>query len=177
VAPRASQKVSITTLPGASISVLVTFPNGDTKTHTATANSAGTASWSYKQPGSRITHGSRTGTVTVEASNATDTKRSTKRYTIGFARLDVSVQPRKAKRGNGVGIWVHTGGQTDVVVVIRYHNGATARIWVYHRTSADGWSYSSYTIPSNAARGRADIKGYNLSRSYPGSGESSFRVQ
>lgn len=175
VNPRSKQKVTVTTLPSATVNLTVKFPNGNTKTHSGTANASGGLSWSYVQPGSRITHSSSTVRVSVQASNGTDTKSSTKRYTIGYARLDISVEPRTQTRGHVIGIWLHTPAATPVQIVLRFANGQSQNLVANNRGA--GWSYVGYTVPTTAPKGRVDVKGYNLARSYPGSAETSFRVK
>jgi hypothetical protein len=173
VAPKTKQKLTITTLPGAAISIVVTFPNGNKKNHSGTANAAGSLSWSYKQPGSRITHSSRTAKVSAQASSADgQTKSSTKRYTIGFANLDVAVSPRTQKRGKTVVIWVHSTPSLSVQVFLRFHNGSSVAL-PRLQTGGDGWTHTTYAILKNAPKGRVAVKGY--ARSF--SGETSFQIK
>jgi hypothetical protein len=174
VNPGSQQTVSISTLRGAKVQTVVFFPNGDKKKHNVTAGSSGKINWSYKQPGSRITHSSRTAKVTVSSLTGSAAKYSTKTYTIGFARLDVSTQPRRLARGKVLSIWVHTRANDPIEVVLRFNGGGSASLT--GRTGNDGWAYLRYTVPRNARTGRVEADGYSLMHGYPGSGITSFQV-
>lgn len=76
------EKVQITTLPGASVKVVLTFPNRSKKTHTRVANASGGANWTFKQPSGKTTSKSRKVTVTVTAGNGTETHRTRRSYKI-----------------------------------------------------------------------------------------------
>ena len=174
VAPRSQQTVSVTTLPGAGVTIVVHFPNGDTKRHAGVASDAGKLRWTYKQAGSRITHASRTAKVSVVASDESGSKSATKRYTIGFAQVDVSVQPRTQKTGRAVSIWVHSSAFTIVQVRLTFSNGSTARFRT--RTGSDGWAYRSYVVAARAPKGRVAVKAFAGPQANI-SGETSFRVK
>lgn len=176
VNPQSKQKLTVTTLPNIPVTITVKFPDGDGKSHDGTTDTAGKLTWSYIQPGSRITHTSRTGRVSVRVSSGAQVKGSTKPYTIGFARLDISMQPRSVKRGHALTFWLHTSGKTSVELVLTYPHKVTQKLFIYNRNNANRWSSTRYVVPSKVAIGRVDVKGYNLARTYRGSAETSFRV-
>jgi hypothetical protein len=151
---------------------VVSFPNGDKKRHTGAANASGTLSWTYTQPGSRISRSSRTARVQVTASEGTLIKSSTKRYTIAFAAVDVWVQPRTLKAGKALAIWVHSTAFAVILVRLQYSGGPTVVFTA--QAGADGWMYRSYTVPSASHKGRVTVKAYR--QSPRGFGETSFRV-
>jgi hypothetical protein len=76
------QKVTVTTLPAAHVTIQVAFPNKTKKHHGGTADDSGGFTWSFKQPGGVTTASSRTVKVTVTASNGTDSLKASKKYTI-----------------------------------------------------------------------------------------------
>ncbi len=82
VAAGKKQKVKVTTLPGASVDITVTFPNKKKKTHSGTAGSAGTVSWSFTQPSNVTTAKSRSATVKAVATGNGQTVSASKKYTI-----------------------------------------------------------------------------------------------
>ena len=178
VSPRSKQKIVVTTLPGTYVDLTVRFPNGGTKEHDGTAGEAGTLTWSYRQPGSRITRKSRTARVTVVAGEDDQTLSAEKRYTIGFAALDVSVQPRVQFRGRAITISVHTQPSSRVGVVLRFRNGSTAQLQGHD--GGDGWWDQQYVVPNGASRGRVDVRGWGVSSTGSSrnvSGVTSFRVR
>ena len=82
VAVNTTQKVTVTTLPGAAVSITVTYPNHRKKTHHGTGNSSGKVTWSYKQASGVTTAKSRTVSVHAVATSGGDKKSSTKKYTV-----------------------------------------------------------------------------------------------
>jgi hypothetical protein len=83
VAAGAKQSISVTTLPGANVSVVVTFPDGAKKRHSGTADENGAYTWSFKQPAGHDTASKHTAKVVVTVSHGTDTPlKTTKSYTI-----------------------------------------------------------------------------------------------
>jgi hypothetical protein len=83
VKANAKQKVSVTTLPAAHVTIQVVFPNKSKKHHGGTADDSGGYSWSFKQPGGVTTASSRSAKVTVTVSNGTDSLTASKQYTVG----------------------------------------------------------------------------------------------
>ena len=82
VAVGKSQKATVTTLPGASVDIRVTFPNHKLKSHPGAASAAGVFSWTFKQPANTTTSKSRTVLVHAVASANGTTKSVTKKYKI-----------------------------------------------------------------------------------------------
>lgn len=64
----AKQSVKVTTLSGAAVSIVVTFPVGAGKHRTATAPASGTFVWTFKQPGGHTTRAKHTARVAVTVS-------------------------------------------------------------------------------------------------------------
>jgi hypothetical protein len=77
-----TQKVTVTTLPGADVTITVTFPNHKKKNHNSAANTSGLLVWSFKQPAKTTTSKSRTVLVHGVASANSTTKSVTKKYKI-----------------------------------------------------------------------------------------------
>jgi hypothetical protein len=175
VNPRSKQKISILTRPGATVSITVVFPNGDKKTDSGTANESGRLSWSYQQPGSRITRKSRTAKISGVAALDSVSASAAAKYTIGFAALDVDASPRKVSRGHAVSIWIHGKAYERVAATLRFHGGKTENL--SGSTGYDGWTKLSYALPVNTPKGRVDVK----ATGYLGAGqthaETSFRVK
>lgn len=83
VAPGKKQTITVRTLPGARVSIAISYPSGKKKHHHATAGSSGTTSWSFKQA-SGLTRGSkRTAKVTIAVVQDGVTVTAHRSYTIG----------------------------------------------------------------------------------------------
>jgi hypothetical protein len=78
----AKQKISVTTVPAATVKISVAFPNKSKKTHSGTADANGSLTWSYKQPSGKTTPTSNTANVTVTASDAAGSLKKSKKYKI-----------------------------------------------------------------------------------------------
>jgi hypothetical protein len=76
------QSIKVTTLPGASVSITVTFPDGVKKRQSAHASAAGNYTWSFKQPSGHTTRTKHAVKVAVKVSNGTHSVSSTKSYTV-----------------------------------------------------------------------------------------------
>lgn len=176
VSPRSKQSVTVTTLANASVALAIKFPNGNVKRASGTAGANGQYKFTYVQPGSRITHSSRKTSVTATATMGTETASATKTYTIGFAPLDVSAEPRSVSRGKAVTIWVHTAANTRFAVVLRY-SSAFASGGGIGRTGGNGWASERVSIPSNAPKGSVDVRGSARVNGRLAGGETSFRVK
>jgi hypothetical protein len=175
LSPRQKQTVSVTTMPGATVAIQLKYPNGDNRTHSTIAGTGGAVSWKYTQPGSRITHTSRTATVTVKATLGTQSQSSVKKYTIGFAKLDVSVQPRKVKRGHAIAIWVHTTSNTPIRTVLRYPKKYA--VTLTGETGTSGWLSQRYTVPTSVHTGHVAVQGYARLGNRMVSGITSFTAR
>jgi hypothetical protein len=77
-----TEKITVTTLPGASVHITVTYANHKKKTHSGTAGGSGVLKWSYKQPAGTTTSKSKSASVHAAASLNGQHKSSTKRYSI-----------------------------------------------------------------------------------------------
>ena len=150
VKPGSKQSVKVTYLPHTRVHFVVSYPNGDTQTHNATTGSNGAATYSYTQGASKITHSNRTATITVSAGSA----QSATQYTIGFGRIDVSVEPRTGSRSSNVSIWVHTSKNTSVDLTVKYKNGTKT---TGTKTGSSGWADKVYTVWSKAKVGKATV--------------------
>lgn len=175
VKPKKKETVTVKTEPGANVTIKVRFPNGDTKGTNGTAGSAGTVTFSYVQPGSRITKSSRKATVTAVAATGSSSAQATATYTIGYAALDVSAQPRTRKPGKQEAIYVHTAKGTAVTVHLA-GSGATLKT-VIVKTASSGWAYVAYNIPSRAKAGKVDVKATATVKRKKVSGETSFTIK
>jgi hypothetical protein len=100
--------------PGASVVVRLTFPDGDVVNSTAAAGSDGVAHISSPLKSSRITRHSRTVTVSVSALGTT----ASGSFTIGFGKIDVSIEPRIVSRGATTVIWVHSARVQKVKIKV-----------------------------------------------------------
>jgi hypothetical protein len=78
-----TQKVTATTLAGASVSVSVTFPNGKKDSVQGSAGASGKLSYSFTQPSGMTRGSNHTVTVHASASALGQSKSATKKYTIG----------------------------------------------------------------------------------------------
>jgi hypothetical protein len=140
------QIISISSQPGVTAHIDVSFPRGRRITATATTHRDGTATYSYVQPASTITPTSRKAAVMVVASHggrATVVKRS---YTVGFAAADVAVEPVQARLGGTVKIWVHASARSGVVVSISANGIQQRRTTVW---PAGAWTSMRYRIPAS----------------------------
>ncbi|MGH2448555.1 MAG: hypothetical protein ACRDFS_08130 [Chloroflexota bacterium] len=176
LAPGKKQMLTVTSAAGAQIAVTVTFPNGDTKHASGTASSAGTFVFSYKQPGSRITHNSSKASVSALATLGAQSKHSVKTYAIGFAQVDVSSLPRNQHAGKSISIWIHASRGTKYVGLKLYaHKRILATTSGY--VGKHGWWYHHYVIPKKASKGRVGVYGYAVFKSGKTyRGETSFRI-
>jgi hypothetical protein len=66
------QSISVTTLPGADISIVVTFPDGTKKRHSGKADANGAYIWSFRQPAGHTTTSKHAARVVVTVSDGID---------------------------------------------------------------------------------------------------------
>lgn len=78
-----TQKVTITTLAGATVTIGVTFPNGKKNSVQGSASASGKISYSYIQPAGVTKGSNRTVSVHATANALGQRKGSIKKYTIG----------------------------------------------------------------------------------------------
>lgn len=76
------QRITVSTVPDALVRIIVRFPNHSEKSHTTTANDAGTSTWSYKQPSGRTTKHNHRAQVTAAATDYGISRHLRKKYTI-----------------------------------------------------------------------------------------------
>ena len=79
----ARQTIGITTVPGASVAIVITFPDRSKKRHASTAPASGKVSWVFTQPGKHTTKSKHTATVVVTVTDVGALPvRATRSYTI-----------------------------------------------------------------------------------------------
>jgi plastocyanin len=78
----AKQSIKVTSLPGAAVSITLTYPDGKKTRKSAHASTAGTYTWSFKQPSGHTTRTKHTVKVAVSASRGADSVKATKSYTV-----------------------------------------------------------------------------------------------
>lgn len=155
VGPGQKQTVNVLTTPGARIQVIVRFPNGYEKKHGATAGLAGKMTWTYVQPGSRVTHASRVAKVFTRVTKGTALTKDTRHYTVAFGVIDISINPHAQKPGRSVTIWVHTYPNASVRVV--FARGSHAVKTLPLRTGSAGWLQLRYVVPTHFSPGKLDV--------------------
>ena len=77
-----TQKVTVSTLPNAGLTITAKFPSGSKDQVGAAANSSGSLVFSFVQPGGVTRGNNRTVSVSVKATSGTQSKSSTKKYSI-----------------------------------------------------------------------------------------------
>lgn len=176
VKPGQMQTIQIMTLPGATASATVQFPNGDKKTTSGPADAAGKVTWAYTQPGSTIKHNNHTASVSVQVSQATGSPVSgTGSYTIGYGKVDVSVEPRTPKRGHGTNVWLHSSKNTAAAYDLALKGGLHLK--ASGKTGSNGWTKFPVLIPSNAGKGSATAHGYAVVKGKTVSTKEKFTVK
>ncbi|GAC1334645.1 MAG: hypothetical protein NVSMB22_27170 [Chloroflexota bacterium] len=165
----------VLTAPHARVNVRVTFPNGDSRHTSRVASTGGHLTYVYTQPGSRITRTNRRARVFVTASDGSTTRKKRVAFTINFAVLDVSAQPRSQHAGQAVGIWVHSAPRTRFSLSLQPER---KQLFAYpvsvQSTAADGWGYVRLVVPAKASRGTVHVKATGAARG--ARGETSFRI-
>lgn len=78
----AKQSIKVTTLPGAAVSITLTYPDGKKTRKSSHATAAGTYTWNFKQPSGHTTRTKHTVKVAVSVSRGADSVKSNKSYTI-----------------------------------------------------------------------------------------------
>ncbi len=77
------QKVTVTTVPNATVRIVIFFPNRHKRTHNGTADSGGAFTWTYKQRSGRTTSKSHTAKVRATVlDNSGASKQTSKKYAI-----------------------------------------------------------------------------------------------
>jgi outer membrane protein assembly factor BamB len=148
IKPGGKQTIKVATTPGASVHIVVKFPNGNHQTGNKKADGAGSVIYNFHQKGSEITHSHSTATVTVTVGSNTNTFK----YKIGYGTIDVSAEPRTVTAGKRMSIYIHEKPNTRVLAVIKYANGR-----VDNKTGTPGphgWAHVKYTVPKKAPKGK-----------------------
>lgn len=176
LAPGKKQTVTATTLPAATVRITVRFPNGTSKTATGTAGASGVlAAWTFTQPPSVITRQSRTARVTASATSGTRVASATASYSIGFAPIDVSAQPRVQSRGRTMSIWVHSGARLHLVATIQLPNASGAT--VHFVTGSKGWKRIALSVRSSSHTGTGRVVVTGKVRGRAAQAATTFRIR
>lgn len=151
VAGGSQQDIDVHTAASAGVDLTVTYPNGDVLQSSRSADGAGNASFSYRQPRSTITRHQQTAQVRVEAHVGTAVATASATYIVGFSKLDVSTTPRRAAPRQMVTVWVHTRARTAVKGTASVP-GVKARA-LHGKTGKHGWAHIHYRVSSHATPG------------------------
>jgi outer membrane protein assembly factor BamB len=145
------QTITFTSSPGIVIHIRVDYPNGDHQSHSVTTNSSGKATYSYKQGASKIKHNKFTATITATAGSgaAQTTQKAT--YTIGYGRLDVSLEPRSVAPKKVVNIYIHSTVGKKVAAFLLFPNGRF--VTIPGTAGPKGWAHIKYKVPTGMTRG------------------------
>jgi len=138
--------------PGREIHLQVTFPNGDKLQQAAAADGIGNANFSFLQRPSMITRRNRQARVTLTGVGAGGPFSMVKTYTIGYAPVDVSVQPRTARPGKQVSIWIHGHKRAGIVLTLTL--AGNHHRYITSRTGSHGWTRIGYTVPRRLHSGQ-----------------------
>jgi outer membrane protein assembly factor BamB len=148
VKPGKSQVVAVHATPNTVVHVRVTYPNGDHQSHPVTTDAAGAGSYSYTQGASKITHTHNTATIKVTVGSGASATTAQTTYKIGFAAIDLSLEPRVVKRGSAINIYIHQKPGTRVVASVLYPGGRVDQR--FGRPGVHGWAHIRYTVPKGA---------------------------
>ena len=78
----AKQSIKVTTVPGAAVSITLTYPDGKKSRKSAHATAGGTYTWNFKQPSGHTTRTKHTAKVAVTVTSASGSAKASKSYTI-----------------------------------------------------------------------------------------------
>ncbi|GAC1630744.1 MAG: hypothetical protein NVS4B2_14130 [Chloroflexota bacterium] len=137
VRPGERQIIRVVATPLTILNFVVRYPNGDRRSATVLSDSAGVATYRYKQPGNRIARFNRTARVTVSSLVAGEpVQTATRSYLLAFGRIDVAAEPRRVDRHGSLRLWIHTAGAGRMAISIagpalglRHAFGTVARGW------------------------------------------------
>jgi len=173
--PGTTQKITVTTQAGAGVGLVISYPNGNQKKFNGTASSSGTYTAKFRQPGSRITRKSRTAKIAAKVGLNGATGGTSGKYSISFAHVDVSAQPRVQSRGKLVNIWLHAAPHSSGVRLMLTFSDHT-RQTLYGKVGKHGWWNKKYSVPKHAPKGHVDVKGFATSNKHSYGGETSFTI-
>ncbi|HZU14069.1 MAG TPA: PQQ-binding-like beta-propeller repeat protein [Chloroflexota bacterium] len=142
VTPGHTQSITVRAPAGSSVHFRITFPNGQHQNKTVTAGSNGTATYSYVQAPSKVTHSNQTATVDV-----TDGSQSTSSsFHIKWGHVDVSVEPSTQHAGGYVSIYVHTTTGAKVTGLVLDPRGHYTHFGP-SRVGKNGFAHYHYHLP------------------------------
>lgn len=159
VQPGQPQQFSISSAPGDSLQLTVTYPNGTRRSAVRVTNSAGTLTYRYTQPASVITPSSTVARVVVKDLKSGSSTSSS--YAIGLGSFDLHIAPSPGKVGRHVtfSVYSHRNGRGQVDIT------RSGRVWrrMPVRLQAGRWIHLSYLLPPSLAhthlRVRANLFG------------------
>lgn len=175
--PGKTVTLTAVTAPNQTVHFLVTYPNGDHHSQSASSGTSGSARAKFKQPASKITHNNFTATVTARVTVNGLTSTASTQYRIKFAAIDLSVEPRSQAAGAYVDIYLHTKSRTRTVVAISFPNHT-----VQHKhgtTNSKGWMHWKYKVPkgrTTSSSTSVHLRGSTLNRHPNVTTITSFKV-
>ncbi len=122
---KSGQKETITvkSTPNTVVHIRVQYPNGDHQSHQVTTNASGSATYTYTQGASKVTHKAFVATVTAKVGSGATANTQTATYSIAFGKIDLSIEPRAQAVGKVIDIFVHAAKGSRVEVFILPPNG------------------------------------------------------
>jgi hypothetical protein len=155
--------------------VQIAFPNGSVLKQSTAADSQGLAHVDFKQAASLITHENRTAQVTVSEAQDVAGMPATETYTIGFARIDVAVEPAAVGRGERFTVWVHTAARSTVLVELRPSRSRSDSAAA--RTGPKGWAHLRFRVEESRKPGASLVVRATLTGSaHPASTRARIKV-
>jgi outer membrane protein assembly factor BamB len=145
------QTIQITSAANTQVKLRVEYPNGDHQSKSVTTNGSGSATYQYTQAASKITHRNFTATVIARVGSGATQNTVTKTYTIGFGKIDVSVEPRSQSIGKQIDIFIHAKAGTKVAAYILPPHGKL--ITKTGHTGAKGFASIKFTLPKGLVSG------------------------
>ena len=176
--PGKTQEITVTTAPGAGVSAVLLYPNGNQRTFKGTAPTSGKLTFKYKQPGSRITRYNQSARINCKVGITGGQGGANSSYKIGFAHVDVGfgsgTANRTPQRGKPTNIWLHTSPHAkNVYLRLQFSDHTVVKI--SGKVGVHGWWHKVYKVPQHAPKGHVDVRGYaTIGKTY--SGETSFVV-
>lgn len=151
VAAGKMQRITVRTVAGRRVHVVVIFPNGRHRSFRGVAGADGAIHFRFKQHRSLVRYHRNVAHVKVQIGN--DTAVTTGKYRIGYSVDDVSLVPRKQAAGKPVTIYVHSTRGAAVRVVVVLPNGHTTSL--DGTTNRKGWAIFRYHLPARAGQKRS----------------------
>ena len=151
VKPGQHQSFDVHAAPATDIAVQIAFPNGNVMRQSTTTNDQGAAHIDFRQAASLITHGGRSARVTVSEPQGVGTASVTESYLIGFARIDVSVEPAAIGLGKRFTAWVHSSARSQILVELRPLRSRSDSVAAH--TGPRGWAHLRFTVEESRKPG------------------------